>query len=89
MCNCISIVNAKLEVQYNSRLQTAFLFGKAGEPRVLLATEKANSKKPGSAPNLMATYCPFCGKRYEEQKDQPEPETQLVMMSDKQNTLKD
>lgn len=63
MCKCIERVNAKL-ADYNGILETNLL---ANPQRVVLTTSKVvpRGKKP---PLFEASYCPFCGEKYKEQK---------------------
>ena len=63
MCECIEKVEAKL-AEKNTRLHLAFSC--SGEPtKVMLGTEKIDSKVRGKPVNLISAYCPFCGVKYE------------------------
>lgn len=65
-CNCVGTVNAKL-TSYNTRLSQAIVFGEdRGNPNLMLRTEQIETgrgKKKAAA--MFATFCPFCGTRYE------------------------
>ena len=63
MCKCIDEVNVLLK-NHNTRLIVPFMLdGSAG--RVIVETIKIDTKKRGKAMRLHATYCPFCGERYD------------------------
>ena len=64
MCNCIEMTNKSLE-EYNTKLDvTISLFPEVMVLGILVSTTKLDTKKGGEAKNIVATYCPFCGKRY-------------------------
>lgn len=76
MCDCRTHVDADLAGR-NARLAFGFTFSsrKMDISPPLIELEKINprGKKP---PILMASYCPFCGKRFPKEKpdrDRPEP----------------
>jgi hypothetical protein len=67
-CKCIDKVNELLIEQHETRLDIPLMFNltnhKATQDKVLVATKKVDgSKKP--AKKVFASYCPFCGKKYE------------------------
>lgn len=68
-CNCLEQVNEEL-LQHNTRLKRELMLNfKTGEAtmtkQVFLATEKVDSKKKREpAKSVLASYCPFCGKKY-------------------------
>lgn len=66
MCNCIETVNRESEKTHNVRVCSAMSSLADGGVlrRVLLATEKTDGKR-GKATPVAATYCPFCGEKYE------------------------
>ena len=66
-CDCMKLVNEKLAA-HNGRLATAFqLTADMGiRMRLLLATEKIDKNKRKPVPSVMASYCPFCGTKAEE-----------------------
>jgi hypothetical protein len=64
VCNCIEKVNLHLAA-FNTRLLTAW-FGPQG---AMLCTEKVDAKERGKKKEMFASFCPFCGARYEESKD--------------------
>jgi hypothetical protein len=68
-CECIAEVNAKL-AEHNAQVHVPmFIIGrKPGAepgPRVFVETIKLDEKRRGKPPALFATFCPFCGIRYE------------------------
>jgi len=63
MCSCIERIDEKLK-ERNTKLCLAISF--SGEStKVLIGTEKIDTKKRGKPANLLASYCPFCGKKYD------------------------
>lgn len=69
MCNCIDVVNAKLAAHNTRITEPLFVFLKPGEKsvrRVFVETDRIESGrgKP-KAQAMFASYCPFCGERYE------------------------
>lgn len=66
MCDCIERVDADPRmIEGNTRILTN-LFGTI----VAVSTEKRDSKKHGRPMTLAATFCPFCGQRYQIAKQQ-------------------
>lgn len=66
-CDCIAEMDAKL-AEHNTRLCVTFGFPRDGSPsftRPHIMTEKINRRDRKSV-IAVPTYCPFCGKRYEE-----------------------
>lgn len=69
-CNCIADANAQLK-QHNGAIEQRFQFSFAAttssrmsNPLIsLVKLDKTKRKKP---PILVATHCPFCGKKYPE-----------------------
>ncbi len=59
-CACIQAMNARLAEQ-NGRLVTTLF----GTPRVVIGSEKIDSKKRGRPPAAIASFCPFCGTAYD------------------------
>lgn len=69
-CNCIKEMDERMR-EKNTRILVTFGLPRDGSPmfvRPLVATEKIETRKRGSACLAIPTYCPFCGVRYE-----PEP----------------
>lgn len=69
-CDCIGSVNKKLlDAETNTKLSLAIFFRFDNKPvtdKAMLVVEKAdktNRRKPSS---LFATFCPFCGVKYED-----------------------
>lgn len=65
MCDCRAAVNERL-VSSNAKIAMGLLFGEgkleAAPPMIVL--EKADDRKRGRLPVLVATCCPFCGERF-------------------------
>ena len=64
MCDCIMLTNKALK-EHNTRLNVPFILSGA-QPRVLVSTMKHNAKSRVKPILLHATYCPFCGKKYDD-----------------------
>lgn len=64
MCDCIETVDKKLkEAGHNTTIKLPLMLG-GGAARPMVVTEKADSdirKKPIS---VFATFCPFCGDKF-------------------------
>lgn len=61
-CECIKSMDAML-LEHNARVVcTLGLFGTP--QKVSLEVEKADEKKRGRPPRLIASFCPFCGTKY-------------------------
>lgn len=77
MCNCIEETNKILKEEHpewNTELDIPFSWDKKGTlsaDRVTISTMKIDpdrrpkNKKPA---RLFATYCPFCGEKYKDEK---------------------
>ena len=70
MCQCLERIDEKL-VNRNAKIAVGFTAGfddgptrKMGLAPPMIELEKADKKKRGALPILMATYCPFCGVKY-------------------------
>lgn len=71
-CNCIAEINVKL-APHNGRVARAIrITADLGRmfSSTVIGTEKLDKSKRKPIPTLMATYCPFCGKR-ENEEQQP------------------
>lgn len=62
MCECISKINARLKQDAPNTVLVTNLFGL---PRCVILTSKERSDIRGKPAILMATYCPFCGAKYQ------------------------
>lgn len=63
MCNCIAEFDAKLKDHNGKIAQAILLRGNALIARLLVQTEKLDTKKRKPVPALIASYCPFCGEK--------------------------
>ena len=65
-CKCVEAVDkelARLEKGVSVRMTIPIVRGI--EPRVLVAVEKtSNTKKRKKTCAVIASYCPFCGRKY-------------------------
>lgn len=61
-CGCIAAVNAMPEMVESNTVIAINLFG---PPRALVLTCKRSDRKRGKPSLLAASYCPFCGVKYE------------------------
>jgi hypothetical protein len=68
MCDCFDTVGATLEKD-NERFVSLLSFDTGNVlKRALITIEKVNPKKRPGLRKLVATFCPFCGEKYEEPK---------------------
>lgn len=63
MCDCIDKVNELLAPR-NAELGVTFNL-LTGQTFPRLTVNKIETRKRGSAPLMIPTYCPFCGEPYE------------------------
>ncbi len=78
MCDCIEQAaqelegtNTVLDIPFRINLKT----GQQLPPRLQIATCKRDSKRREKAAFILATYCPFCGEKYETQTEEAAPLT--------------
>jgi hypothetical protein len=62
-CTCISQINASPEMR-EANIELALVFTLTGDCIVEIKTVKVNKDKRGRRERVVATFCPFCGKRY-------------------------
>lgn len=63
---CTEAVNEKLapmNARITQGLTINFSTGKAGLSGPAVCVEKIDSKKRSKVPNILCSYCPFCGKK--------------------------
>ena len=75
MCNCINLVNDNLEKQTdNTKLDIPIVFNQATNElkadMACVATTKRDDHSRKRAARLFAAYCPFCGEKYPDAKDE-------------------
>lgn len=65
MCECRTAIDTELAAS-NAKIGIALLIGDGSLDLAppLIVLEKVDEKKRGRLPNLVATYCPFCGVKY-------------------------
>ena len=67
-CECIRDVNLELANRHkNTQLCLPALWGRDGKikaSRVMIKTERVDAKKRQITNMILASYCPFCGKKY-------------------------
>ena len=65
MCDCMERINEKLK-DHNGKIAMAILMPAEGSnrlrSRMLVQTEKLDTKKRKPVPSVMVSYCPFCGE---------------------------
>lgn len=61
MCDCMEATNKMLREDHNTIL--SFTFGTPS--RTVLSTMKFDEKKRGKPVAMIASFCPFCGEKYE------------------------
>lgn len=66
MCDCIRMVNEKLE-QYNTRVDRtlAVVDGTFKVMGAVIRSSKIDEGKSGKPMQITASFCPFCGEKYE------------------------
>lgn len=65
MCTCCKDLNAKLE-PHNYRLTRNMLEG--DNAPALIEIHKIEPRKRSQSMSMVASYCPFCGKKYPQRK---------------------
>jgi hypothetical protein len=66
MCNCIKETNEAMEKsEMNTKLRLAFSLNGTIN-RAIISVEKFDDKIKKKPIKLFATYCPFCGQKYED-----------------------
>ena len=72
MCNCLEKANERFKNEHNIRVCSTFPFnptnGEDNDSRAVLKTERTDRKR-GKAAIVVATFCPFCGKRYDSDRE--------------------
>lgn len=63
-CNCISEINGKLK-EYGAECLTNMF----GPPEATIATYVEKKIRGKKVPHVIASYCPFCGIKYERKAD--------------------
>lgn len=64
-CKCREQVDKELE-QFNTRLERPLMLdwsSKDASVGLLISTTKIDPKKRGQKKSVLATHCPFCGKK--------------------------
>ena len=72
MCNCIEETNKSLKeehAEWNTMLNIPISFnyhtGQMHTLKVIISTMKLDDKKRQKPITLFASYCPFCGEKYD------------------------
>lgn len=65
MCDCISKIDGHLKEKAPN---TMLVLNMLGPQRAVISTCKRDDKKREKPAYMMATYCPFCGDKYEDAK---------------------
>lgn len=66
-CDCITVMDGKLR-EHNTKLSLTFSFSRTGGPSFTLptiGTEKIETRKRVGPALAIASFCPFCGTKYE------------------------
>ena len=67
MCTCITKINEKL-AEHNTQISTSLTVSRDLTTMGIglqVPTHKIDSKRRKPAMTLLATFCPFCGKKWE------------------------
>lgn len=72
MCECIAVVNEKLKTR-NTRLDVPIILRFKDDPpavdRLLIQTTQIETGRgKAKAVSMFASYCPFCGEAYSDEK---------------------
>lgn len=67
MCNCIDRVNSELKEQAPNTMLLVPMMLRRGTTRLFVETTKRDDKKRGKPTRMFATFCPFCGVKYEKE----------------------
>lgn len=77
MCDCIGTIDKLLADKGTNTQLVVGLNLKGGPSLAMLATRKVNRSQRKGPVSMYATYCPFCGQRYEvEYEDSTEKEVE-------------
>lgn len=64
-CRCVELVNKQLSVR-NARVEQRFMMSDGfGMSAPLVQLEKIDQSKRKVLPTVIASYCPFCGRKWE------------------------
>ncbi len=68
-CDCIDLVNTELDRKNLNTVLGIRIFWDGSPTRVQLQTFINEKKRGARAVPVLANYCPFCGKKYENAKE--------------------
>lgn len=64
MCNCITQLSGQLKA-YNTAIDVSINLSSNVPVKAIVKTYKDDESKRQKAMTLIASYCPFCGEKYE------------------------
>jgi hypothetical protein len=71
MCSCLEETN-KILAKDNTEITFMFYLMGNKQPKALIQTQKRNPKIKGAPKRIAATFCPFCGERYDQTQEEKE-----------------
>ena len=71
MCDCIDRIGTDLLKNHNTELRHTVPLTNTAVARVIIATEKWDTKSKQKPLTLVGSFCPFCGEKYQQEGTKP------------------